>query len=192
MVANTRMDAKVSGAYRNIREVWVKVGGQYRQVAGIYAKQQGVYRNIMDFMPGRPGSLTVTQQDNSSVTLHWNAPTTGANVEAYDILRRPKDAGLDVAPTVVKTLVPADGTFWSTRTWKVTGLAQDTEYVFSVRAVNTTPGVRVLGDETSPGRKVYTGVSQRKETGSSRHKVGTGNDAEWVDHYEFQPVKADT
>ena len=75
--------------------------------------------------PGQTQHLTVVEQGEGSVSLHWKAPNSGGKPSAYKVLRRERPAGpwLDVATAVV---CGAD----------LTGQERGKEFEFRVVAVN--------------------------------------------------------
>ena len=75
--------------------------------------------------PGPPRSLTATPA-NGKVDLAWVAPNTGGSVTWYVI-----DFGTSTSYGTTRTISG------STLTYEVTGLTNDTEYFFRVRARNT-------------------------------------------------------
>ena len=185
-----------------LNNVWVRQGSRLMPVVSIMQRKGTQWSTLLDYTPGKPTNLRKDTnsasggQDSNSVTLTWNAPSSGYSPEQYRIIRRPDGARKSTPPDWEKVLDKnRDANYFDARTFKVSGLKENTGYIFTVQAINipwkTDPDIQVRGEESEPIR-VFTGQKELKDQGSSRHKVGTGDDAHWVDYYEFQPNRSDT
>ncbi|XP_078692201.1 tenascin-X-like isoform X9 [Branchiostoma floridae x Branchiostoma belcheri] len=78
-------------------------------------------------VPGAPGSVRLTPSGPTSITVEWEAPTTGADVEGYNVYYQPEDGRTRTAQ-----VEPSD-----MPSYTITGLTPNTLYSVWVIAFST-------------------------------------------------------
>ena len=79
--------------------------------------------------PSAPESLTVSARAPTTITLSWTTPFNGGSTITKYQIKQDTGSYADIS-----------GSDESTTSYTVTGLSEETEYTFSVRAVNTDGG----------------------------------------------------
>ncbi|BBH65946.1 hypothetical protein ACTI_26310 [Actinoplanes sp. OR16] len=109
--------------------------------------------------PGAPGTPEATLDTRGEAIIEWTEPTTGGEVVGYRVSSNPAVQAPDECLDITDL------------TCVFTGLDEETEYTFTVRAVNTIDGTDsapsnavVPGPPTAPGRPTVTSTTAGEVT----------------------------
>ncbi|XP_019630244.1 PREDICTED: uncharacterized protein LOC109474384 [Branchiostoma belcheri] len=139
-------------------------------------------------VPGAPGSVRLTPSGPTSITVEWEAPTTGADVEGYNVYYQPEDGRTRTAQ-----VEPSD-----MPSYTITGLTPNTLYSVWVIAFSTdglgqrSQLVKVLTEEQAPATPGAPGSVRLTPSGPTSITVEwetptTGADVEYyVIYYQAE------
>lgn len=150
------MQVRAGGQWRADIQPYVGVGGTHRTAESVWTRSGTEWVRAWSKIPAAVGTLSLTSNPAwNTITVGWSGVATAV---AYSVYRNGTKVSTVTTPSV---------------TW--TGLARNTNYYITVRAVNT------AGAEgpDSPARRYFTGRDAVVDSGTVGVGVGCGASSSW-------------
>ena len=78
---------KVSTDWKKAVNIWLNVGGTWKQKVKSFREISGAWKLCVDYAPGTPTGLGVSQDANAAAAAVWNSVT---DADGYKLQRRPQ------------------------------------------------------------------------------------------------------